>query len=145
MAQVTTLLTRAGNKQTGKSAFIKALNLLEKTDRRFINELSELRNNIVHDVSKVSFDLIEYVNNLKPKEFDEFVKSFTTFFIPRNPNLNIEQKNFVRDLFKEHPKFAIWESAVTTIGLIYGAQRITQADLRLGILEEIKQFTTDES
>ena len=133
-----------GNKQTGKIAFIKALDLLEKTDRRFIDELSKLRNEIVHNVSKVSFDLIEYVNNLNPEKFDKFVKSFTTFFIPRNPNLNIEQELFVRDLFKEHPKFAIWESAVTTVGLIYGAQRIAQADLRLGILEEIKQFTTDE-
>ena len=133
-----------GNKQTGKIAFIKALNLLEKTDRRFIDQLSKLRNEIVHNVSKVSFDLIEYVTNLNSTEFDNFVKSFTTFFIPRNPNLDADQKLFVQNLFKQHPKFAIWESAMTTVGLIFGAQRIAQADLRLGILEEIKQFTADE-
>ena len=130
-----------GNKQTGKIAFIKALNLLEKTDRRFIGQLSKLRNEIVHNVSKVSFDLIEYVKDLNSEEFDNFVKSFTTFFIPRDPKLDVDQNLFVRNLFKEHPKFAIWESAMTTVGLIYGAQRIAQADLRLGILEEIKQFT----
>jgi len=33
---------------------------------------------------------------------------------------------------------------MTTVGLIYGAQRIAQADLRLGILEEIKQFTAEK-
>jgi len=133
-----------GNKQTGKIAFAKALSLLDKTDRRFIHELSNLRNEIVHNVSKVSFDLLEYVNNLNEKNLDKFIKSFTTFFIPRNPNLNAEQKLFIRNLFKEHPKFAIWESAMTTVGLIYGAEKTTQADLRLKIIEEIRQFTNKE-
>ena len=48
------------NKRSGKIAFVKALSLLEKPDRRFINSLSELRNRVVHDVSNVDFNLKEY-------------------------------------------------------------------------------------
>lgn len=39
------------NKKYGKAAFISSLNLLSKPERRFISELSELRNELVHNAS----------------------------------------------------------------------------------------------
>lgn len=45
------------NTKTGKLAFVKALELLPKAHLDFIRLLSELRNQLVHRVKNVSFDL----------------------------------------------------------------------------------------
>ena len=43
------------NVRTGKLAFVRAFDLLDKGARNFIHSLSELRNALVHDVSNVGF------------------------------------------------------------------------------------------
>jgi hypothetical protein len=57
------LLTRLelSNTTTGKLAFLKALGLQGRENRRYVISLSELRNALVHDVRNCSFDLKEMV------------------------------------------------------------------------------------
>jgi hypothetical protein len=43
------------NTQTGRLAFVKALNLLSDNERRFVRGFSELRNRLVHNVHNVRF------------------------------------------------------------------------------------------
>lgn len=64
------------NVRTGKLAFVKAFDLLDKGARRFIHTLSELRNDLVHEVSNVGFTFAAYVNNLSDKERKEFIGAF---------------------------------------------------------------------
>jgi hypothetical protein len=64
------------NVRTGKLAFVKAFDLLDKGARRFIHTLSELRNDLVHEVSNVNFDFATYVSNLSDKERKEFIGAF---------------------------------------------------------------------
>jgi hypothetical protein len=48
------------NTKTGKLAFVNALRLLPKAQIEFIRALSELRNQLVHRVKNVSFNLTEH-------------------------------------------------------------------------------------
>lgn len=60
------------NVRTGKIAFLKGMQLIEKSHISFIRCLSELRNRLVHDVSNVGFSFNEYINNLDNNQFKEF-------------------------------------------------------------------------
>src|SRR5262249_17331830 len=53
-----------GREDTGKLAFAKALNLLDGNQRGFVRVLSRLRNDVVHDVRKVTFDLSAHVASI---------------------------------------------------------------------------------
>jgi len=64
------------NVRTGKLAFVKAFDLLDKGARRFIHTLSELRNDLVHEVSNVGFNFAAYVSSLSDKERREFIGAF---------------------------------------------------------------------
>ena len=64
------------NVRTGKLAFVKAFDLLDKGARRFIHTLSELRNDLVHEISNVRFTFAAYVSSLSDKERQEFIGAF---------------------------------------------------------------------
>ena len=64
------------NVRTGKLAFVKAFDLLDKGARRFIHTLSELRNDLVHEISNVNFNFATYVAQLSDKERKEFIGAF---------------------------------------------------------------------
>jgi hypothetical protein len=50
-----------------KLSYAEALNLLEDTHIRFLNQLSQIRNTIVHDISQVSFTYRDYLAGLQPE------------------------------------------------------------------------------
>jgi len=52
------------NLTTGKLAFAKCLGILSSEDIRFIQKLSELRNELVHDVTKVNVNLDMFFSSL---------------------------------------------------------------------------------
>lgn len=84
------------NKTTGKVAFVEALKLLEKSERRFISSLSELRNTLVHDVRNVNFDLAEHVESMEKEKQDAFLKNFNL--------LSTDVTDDVRNLFRFDPR-----------------------------------------
>lgn len=53
-----------GNEITGKIAFGKLLNVLDKLDLGYIKAISELRNKLVHNIEQVTFSLSYYHNSL---------------------------------------------------------------------------------
>ncbi len=69
------------NVRTGKLAFVKAFDLLDKRARRFIHTLSELRNDLVHEVSNVGFSFAAYVSSLSDKQRKEFIDAFDYAFV----------------------------------------------------------------
>jgi hypothetical protein len=68
------------NVRTGKLAFVRAFDLLDKGARRFVHTLSELRNTLVHDVSNVNFRFADYVCQLTEREQKDFVGAFDYAF-----------------------------------------------------------------
>jgi hypothetical protein len=63
------------DKQRGKMAFIKALELLPSEARTFVSKLSELRNDLVHDLYKFNFSLSKWIKEMTPQDLSNFTKS----------------------------------------------------------------------
>ena len=68
------------NVRTGKLAFVRAFDLLDKGARHFIHSLSELRNALVHDVSNVGFHFPDHVSQLTDRGRKDFVGAFDYAF-----------------------------------------------------------------
>jgi hypothetical protein len=118
--------------KTGKLGFVKSLKLLSKEERTFIHSLSELRNMLVHNISNINFNLINYVNdgnNLK-----KFIKSFG-FSIAEKPTFN-NRKVDRNEFIKYSPKVTIWLGAFACLNSIYKTKRIAESSnplLRLSL------------
>jgi len=64
-----------GDRELGKLAFIKTLDLLSSECRSFIKVLSSLRNNLVHDVQQLGFTFKKWVSSLDKSKLREVHKS----------------------------------------------------------------------
>jgi len=111
------------DKRAGKMAFVRALGLLEKPDRRFISSLSELRNQLVHKVRNADFDLQAHVNGLTPEKFKAFAQNFDSF--SRSDPVDFDGQQLApEEVFKREAKRAIWWSGMVTVALIYQFREI---------------------
>ena len=63
-----------GNVRAGKVVFLSKLNCLEESQRGFIRRLSELRNQLVHDIRNVRFSLTEHVTKLSSERYEAFLR-----------------------------------------------------------------------
>jgi hypothetical protein len=114
------------DKQIGKMVFARQLGLLEDQPRRFISDLSVLRNDLVHDVRNVQFELKEYVKRLDKNKRKNFRNNFGFAFEW------LEQGSERREaLMAENPKLIILSSAYECLILIY----LKRQDARVQVLE----------
>lgn len=98
------------NTATGKLAFAKALKLLDEAERRFVRSFSELRNDLVHDIRNVKFELHEYVAKKSASELQTFQKRF---------NLETTPSKGMNDLLHRDPRQALWYQAMAFLGSVY--------------------------
>ena len=116
------------DKRRGKIAFVAALGLLEKADRRFISSLSELRNSLVHDVRNSTFNLSEHVGRMDGPTLKQFAKNFNSFSMSPDEMVWLgDQQVSSEEAFRRDPKTALWWSATCTLSLIYHAREIERA------------------
>ncbi len=64
------------NPRTGKLAFAKAFGILDESARRFVRGLSELRNQLVHNVTNVSFTFASHTTQLNKQARREWIQEF---------------------------------------------------------------------
>lgn len=106
-------LLEMSNPRTGKIVFLKKLGLMTQEERRFIRSLSELRNQLIHDIRNVTFDLEQYVRSLKKDQRKKFAQGFE-FGV-----------STIEDAEKRHafvladPREAIWRSSIAILALSY--------------------------
>ncbi len=104
------------NKKCGKIAFISALGLLSKAERKFISELSELRNLIVHNASNVTFSLKDHLNGLSIEKRKKTISALNI----RLESISIQGKVMTPDnISLERPSLVIWTSLLTCLLSIY--------------------------
>jgi hypothetical protein len=104
------------NKRYGKAAFISALSLLSKAERRFISELSELRNLVVHNASNVAFSLRDYLLGLSGEKLTRLLASLNL----RLKSITISGETLEgNDLALRYPALVIWSSLTACLGSIY--------------------------
>ncbi|MFX0198807.1 MAG: hypothetical protein ACFFCW_22020 [Candidatus Hodarchaeota archaeon] len=65
-----------GNVRSGKMAFLKALGFLKPEEERFLRKFSELRNELVHNVKNIYFNLDKHVASFDKNQRESFVKAF---------------------------------------------------------------------
>ncbi len=108
------------NKTFGKLAFIKELELLGETSRRYISALSEWRNSFVHNVQNCNASLDNIVAAMEKNEIKKFALDFSPLestlkkfakgpsdLLASSTRKEIETNNLI-DRAKRNPKFHIW-------------------------------------
>jgi len=136
------------DKRRGKVAFADALGLLQKTDKRFLSSLSELRNELVHDITNANFDLRAYLQSLSADGFAAFVKNFDSF--SGGKDVTFRDKSVpASEVFREDPKTGFFWSACVTLSLLYEINEIKRlaadaAAARL-VTEVFRRLTAPET
>jgi hypothetical protein len=109
--------TELSARKTGKVAFARALELLDKSERRFISELSELRNTLVHDIENVGFKYSKYIERLDAKQRQAFVDAFA---FSHDEKFTIAGRQVAADRFAlDNPKIATWQTGIWLLRRIY--------------------------
>lgn len=100
------------NAETGKVEFALALGLIEKDERRCIKHVSRLRNEVVHSIRNVAFDLKSYVSALDAEGKKTFVRDVAEW---GGVERNVELTRFtVND-----PKATLWHSGLILAAVLF--------------------------
>ena len=123
------------NPRTGKLAFAKAFGILDEDARRFVRGLSELRNELVHNVSNVSFTFATHTAQLNKQSRRAWIQAFGygLFVIgeARLGALDAQAKQQLGEIVFHAPKLSIMASVAWLALLIYS--RGQNADIRLAV------------
>lgn len=103
------------NKRTGKIAFIKKMNLLQKEYRNFISKFSELRNLLVHEISNVKFSFKNHIDQLN-KSQKKSLSNALAVGIREKKSKNTS--SYRLEQFIKDPKFCIWISALCLLSIL---------------------------
>jgi DNA-binding MltR family transcriptional regulator len=93
------------NNNTGKVAFLKSLGLLNTKSRSFIQCMSELRNQLVHNIKNVKFRIKMYYKNLNAEQKKKWMNALShwTDSATTPPE---------RAYYYEEFKWVVWHSTV---------------------------------
>ena len=114
----------------GKVAVAKALNLLDPGDRSFIRALAELRNDLVHNISSVNFDLGHYVHSRDSQQKKSFAFSFSVGLDKKQLETDDLKYNTIKFIIA-NPKFSIWLSTMCFLSLIYLKKELGRSEIKL--------------
>ncbi|MBI5674855.1 MAG: hypothetical protein HZC48_03350 [Nitrospirae bacterium] len=127
-----------GNKKYGKIAFIKALDMLNSDERRFISAFSELRNFLIHNVSNVDFNFTNYITTLDSNQKKEFINSYGYCYLTEDDKGKPKVDH--REKILSDPKKTIWLSLKYILAII----SLTIDTIRLRIQTEMFKKKTAE-
>jgi len=106
-------LEMGSGKDKGKIAFASALGILTAEEKRFLKLLGELRNDLVHDVSTVTFDLNAHVASRDTKQRRNFVEAVGSFL-----GEYFDKPEKLAEAVLKFPKLHLWESGLFALALI---------------------------
>lgn len=110
--------------RSGKVAFAKALKCANETEIQFVQALSELRNQLVHDVHNVSFRLKEHIGSLDMTKRRTFVRHLFYLYVHDNRSMASLDRT-VRHVLRK-PKEALWRTGLHTIAILYLKLHLTK-------------------
>ena len=121
------------NATTGKLAVVKKLDLSPEAHRRFIRELSELRNQLVHDVRNVDFSFKKHLAEMDAAGKKRFANAFDGIFAgskSTGPKADIFWK------LAADPRFLVWSSTMIVVSWCYSAKVKEELDARKAELDQ---------
>lgn len=105
------------NPKYGKVTLMLKLNIISKEQSKFLTELAELRNKLVHNISEVNFDWGRYTSAFDKNKKKSFAKVFGhgihDSFVVSGISLNRT------DFTVENPKMAIWVTANEVLACLH--------------------------
>ena len=104
------------NNKTGKIAFLSALNLMDKHNLKYIKQLSELRNKLIHNISNIQFSIEEYINVMDKNQIKKLISSL---FSSEDEGLFTGKLAEFKKLPKKQYKLLFWYAALEILMLIY--------------------------
>jgi hypothetical protein len=124
--------------RNGKLSFIQALDLLPERNIKFIRELSEIRNQIVHRITNVNFSIEDYFKSLDRQKLLNFVDTCGDGVIPEDwadfsQNRSYEEKQ--ADSFLKKPRELFWWSSVFVLGNISKSKGFHRASREIADIE----------
>ena len=105
-----------GHAKYGKVALTASLGLTTPYDRKFINNLTKLRNLLAHGVDYISFDLNDYISSLDKNQKKQFFDAFSYFYIRADSNGAPIYPN--KEVVINEPKQAIYLGVLLSLALI---------------------------
>jgi hypothetical protein len=122
----------------GKLSFVQSLALLPERNIKFIRELSEIRNKIVHRIANVNFSIEDYFKSLDRQKILDFVDACGDGVIPEDwagfdQSRSYEEKQ--ADSFLKNPRDLFWWSSVFVLGNISKSKGFHKASRELADLE----------
>lgn len=149
------------NKNYGKATFLKELGAITSEQKKIIQVLSELRNQLVHKIGNVAFSLDEYIDKMNKDQLKSFASKFGHTF---DDPIIIQGQPVSRVKFvSENPKLAIWVSAGDVLACILVEETFAEVEKKerdllecqarlsskvfesLGLLKSAAQFENEPS
>lgn len=112
--ELTDIIVRldTSDRDRGKMAFVKALDLLNQDERRFIHWLSTLRNKLVHRVENLTFTFPKWLSEMQPAAKKAFRETLA-------PAMNEERIRMSgADFCMAHPRIALMTNLITVMAHI---------------------------
>jgi hypothetical protein len=106
-----------GDTHRGKLAFVKALNLLPKEERSFIRKLSELRNNLVHNIKNLNFNFPRHLENLDREQSNALKGTIIPILTGFVENQTEES---ARNMFDKQPRTSLLVCVIAIMMRVYG-------------------------
>lgn len=105
------------NNKFGKARFAKQLGLLTPDEFQFVRLLSELRNDLVHDIRNVNFSFKNYLDKMSQKDRKTFVKQVT--YSMNEGGLMATFEDGVKGYAVRATKSAIWVASIEILAMLY--------------------------
>jgi hypothetical protein len=103
------------NGRTGKISLVKALGLLTDDQRRYLEQLAGLRNNVAHKIQYVTFTLAEHLKCLSDNDFKKFV--LTALIMPDDTPFTVTAE--LREKMLPHSRTLLWAGALNCLMAVY--------------------------
>jgi hypothetical protein len=116
----------------GKMAFLKAFDLVNDKYRRFLAQLSELRNVMIHDVQHVGFSFTSWKESLDAQQRRNAIESLCA-------GLTTDRERH----FDENPKFVVWVSALCLLSMLGIGRRLIDIERDLAVREQVERHLNE--
>ncbi len=128
---------------TGKVKLLSVLGCISAEQSTFLRKFAELRNALVHNVSRVAFDYAQYLGSLDSNQRDQFVKVFGSGW---REELELGGKRVPRAKFVlENPKLSVWFASIEILGTLYLEFELSEVRFKTTVLEEYRKIAQEWS
>lgn len=105
------------NSRCGKIVLLEKLGVILLDQKKFMVELATLRNNLVHNISNITFDFEEFIKGFNKNQEDKFVQWVGHGI---NEEIHIADESITRkQAVLQNPKLCMWITGAEVLACLY--------------------------